>query len=260
MGDILMQEVLFGNLFNLLFIMDYKEKYEKALCNAKKWLNAPNVDKIPTFANRVIEEIFPELKKSEDERIRKRLYTLVHDMGSDILQSYLLTKTDTLAWLEKQGEPKPQGKTALEAIKEEKVDNQNCVKPVDEVGQKLKVGDIVQYITNSTDRRKIEEIDTLCNMYHTDSSPIMFEIEDEWKVVENTEMIEALRTEYEKGRADAYGQIDDVNGRDAVKAECILPKGTEYYENEYGEIISNQIVIKELKPLKDESKKEELQR
>ena len=127
MGDILMQEVLFGNLFNLLFIMDYKEKYEKALCNAKKWLNAPNVDKIPTFANRVIEEIFPELKKSEDERIRKRLYTLVHDMGSDILQSYLLTKTDTLAWLEKQGEPKPQGKTALEAVK---VDNTNKSKTI----------------------------------------------------------------------------------------------------------------------------------
>ena len=46
------------------------------------------------------------------------------------------------------------------------------------VEPKFKVGDIVQYITDSTDRRKIEEIDTLCNMYHTDSSPIMFEVED----------------------------------------------------------------------------------
>jgi hypothetical protein len=55
---------------------------------------------------------------------------------------------------------------------------------------KFKVGDIVQYITDSTDRRKIEEIDTLCNMYHTDSSPIMFEIEDEWKSVLNSENVE----------------------------------------------------------------------
>ena len=55
---------------------------------------------------------------------------------------------------------------------------------------KFKVGDIVQYITDSTDRRKIEEVDTLCNMYHTDSSPIMFEIEDEWKVVVNAEDVE----------------------------------------------------------------------
>lgn len=63
-------------------------------------------------------------------------------------------------------------------------------KSLDEVEPKFKVGDIVQYITDSTDRRKIEEIDTLCNMYHTDSSPIMFEIEDEWKVVVNAEDVE----------------------------------------------------------------------
>ena len=56
--------------------------------------------------------------------------------------------------------------------------------------QKFKVGDIVQYITDSTDRRKIEEIDTLCNMYHTDSLPIIFEVEDEWKSVLNSENVE----------------------------------------------------------------------
>lgn len=75
---------------------------------------------------------------------------------------------DILYWLEKQGEQKP----------------------VDKVEPKFHEGDIVQYITDSTDRRKIEEIDTLCNMYHTDSSPIMFEIEDEWKVVVNAEDVE----------------------------------------------------------------------
>lgn len=40
--------------------------------------------------------------------------------------------------LEKQGE-KPQGKSALEAIKEEKVDNQNCIKPTNKVEPKFKV-------------------------------------------------------------------------------------------------------------------------
>ena len=55
---------------------------------------------------------------------------------------------------------------------------------------KFKVGDIVQYITDSTDRRKIEEIDTLCNMYHTDSLPILFDVEDEWKSVLNSENVE----------------------------------------------------------------------
>lgn len=68
-------------------------------------------------------------------------------------------------------------------------DNDDMVEP------KFKVGDIVQYITDSTDRRKIEEVDTLCNMYHTDSSPIMFEIEDEWKVVVNAEDVEQNPTD-----------------------------------------------------------------
>jgi hypothetical protein len=41
---------------------------------------------------------------------------------------------------EKQGE-KPQGKSALEAVKEEKVDNQNCVKSTDKVEPKFHKGD-----------------------------------------------------------------------------------------------------------------------
>ena len=42
--------------------------------------------------------------------------------------------------LEKQYE-KPQGKSVLEAIREEKVDNQNCVKTVDKVEPNFNVGD-----------------------------------------------------------------------------------------------------------------------
>ena len=45
-------------------------------------------------------------------------------------------------YIEKQGE-KPQGKSALEAINEEKVDNRNCVKPTSKVEPKFKVGDWV---------------------------------------------------------------------------------------------------------------------
>lgn len=53
-------------------------------------------------------------------------------------QLYTIFKKQT--WLEKQGE-KPQGKSAFESAKEEKVDNQNCVKPADKVEPKFKVGD-----------------------------------------------------------------------------------------------------------------------
>ena len=34
-----------------------------------------------------------------------------------------------------------------------------------------------------------------------------------------------------------------------VIAECVIPKGTTYYENENGEIISEAIIVKQLKPI-----------
>ena len=78
-----------------LSIKEKAEAYDLAIERAKKWYNAPNIDKMPTYGNRIIEEIFPELIESEDERIRKEIY-------------WFFTQPDTvcdkrwLAWLEKQ--------------------------------------------------------------------------------------------------------------------------------------------------------------
>ena len=63
-------------------------------------------------------------------------------------QKFHITPRQLYTWLdprhpEKQDEQKPQKKSALEAAKEEKVDNQNCVKPADKVEAKFKVGDWV---------------------------------------------------------------------------------------------------------------------
>lgn len=83
--------------------------YNKAIERAKKWYNAPNIDKMPTYGNRVIEEIFPELKDSEDERIMK--WCISHFKGcinvikdNDEYKEYLNNKV--IPWLEKQGELK----------------------------------------------------------------------------------------------------------------------------------------------------------
>lgn len=35
-------------------------------------------------------------------------------------------------------------------------------------------------------------------------------------------------------------------------AECTIPKGAEYYENEFGEIVSNQIIIESIKPIEEQ--------
>ena len=54
------------------------------------------------FAERTaLETLIPELKESENERIRKRI---IHALHGDVLD--MKETNEALAWLEKQGEPK----------------------------------------------------------------------------------------------------------------------------------------------------------
>lgn len=145
--------------------MDHEKKYKEALERAKNELllcGSQDCD-----AARQILRFFPELAESEDERIRKALIAFHKSTidingikGGDIIDWLERLKVftehgdglyyfsngsftyvskaalDNIAWLEKQGE-KSQGKTALEAEKEEKVDNANKVE------RKFNVGDWV---------------------------------------------------------------------------------------------------------------------
>ena len=118
-----------------------------------------------------LERIFPELKESNDDKIRKAIIDIIKSQKGQ--QSHIIggIYDMMIAWLEKQGrhtnflnkiqigdkvtrnedgvlvnlsqlnrvakknesqdEQKPQGKTALEAINEEKVDNANKVETKD---------------------------------------------------------------------------------------------------------------------------------
>ena len=62
-----------------------------------------------------VADVFPELKESNDERIRKSLIELFKDMEWDdsILHDYNMDKDKTIAWLEKQGERKPADKIQI---------------------------------------------------------------------------------------------------------------------------------------------------
>ena len=90
--------------------------------------------------NEALGFLIPELKESEDEKIRKDLIKFLDEIWH-LGKNVNFDKWDKcdcsnwIAWLEKQGEQKPQGKSALEPIKEENVDNANKVEP------KFKVGD-----------------------------------------------------------------------------------------------------------------------
>ena len=120
--------------------MTEKEKakaYDEAIERAKK-----------LYGNGIAEEIFTELKESEDKKIRKEIISILRNAYWTSNRNRF---NELVAWLEKQGEQKPQGKSALEAIKEEKVDNANKVEP------EFKVGDwITFYGSNPFKILKIE--------------------------------------------------------------------------------------------------------
>jgi hypothetical protein len=58
--------------------------------------------------NEALEFLIPELKESEDEKIRKAVIEMIHDTPSiECEENYNVCKNDILAWLEKQGKKKP---------------------------------------------------------------------------------------------------------------------------------------------------------
>ena len=74
--------------------MTEKEKakaYDEAIERAKK-----------LYGNGITEEIFPELKESDDDRIKKDLIQWVNEFPDIIWRGHY--KKDIIAWLEKQGE------------------------------------------------------------------------------------------------------------------------------------------------------------
>lgn len=108
--------------------------YDEALEKAKKLYEKGTITESLNY-------VFPELAESEDEKIRKWLEEHIEAMPDNSIEFKDVKRIDVLHWLEKQGNQKPQGKSALEAIKEEKVDNQNCVKPSDKVEPKFHEGE-----------------------------------------------------------------------------------------------------------------------
>lgn len=79
--------------------MDYKKKYEDALNRAKKLqANAKGL-----ILNKWLYSIFPELKESEDERIRKEIISFLKE-GKPYCCPNSIRRQEWWAWLEKQGE------------------------------------------------------------------------------------------------------------------------------------------------------------
>lgn len=82
--------------------MDYEKAYIEALERAKVWQNHLYDTNDKDYADE-LNYIFPELKESEDEKIRKALVRF-HKSTIDVDG---IKGEDIIAWLEKQGEQKP---------------------------------------------------------------------------------------------------------------------------------------------------------
>ena len=92
---------------------NYKKKYDEALERAKVWKEKSGM---PAGKQSILDDIFPELTESEDEKIRKELIEHVKDQQSSFISApdcrdkYEEEENNKynswLAWLEKQGEQK----------------------------------------------------------------------------------------------------------------------------------------------------------
>ena len=91
--------------------MDYEKKYKEAVCNIQKMLEKGRKEGEVICAYEAdFESIFPELKESEGEKIRKFVIKVVHEWWNrcgDPSPDFP-NEEKMLAWLEKQGEQKRQ--------------------------------------------------------------------------------------------------------------------------------------------------------
>lgn len=111
-----------------LSIEQKAKAYEEALERASKLRVQNPFDTV----SQMMEHVFPELKESEDEKIKRFLICGMHAIKEQKKKTFAtIPIDDVIAWLKKQGEK--QGKSALEAIKGEKVDNTNKVEPKSEI-------------------------------------------------------------------------------------------------------------------------------
>lgn len=105
-----------------LSIEEKAKAYDKALEKAKTLKEISTNTEVVGY----MDELFPELKESEDERVRKELLAVINDLVlPDDQQSRFV------AWLEKQG------KQTSEEVNKEKADNGIKIEP------KFKIGDWV---------------------------------------------------------------------------------------------------------------------
>jgi hypothetical protein len=86
--------------------MNYEQKYAKALWQMKELYNRVKYlsSTEALLVSQTLENTFPELKESEDERIKRCIGMCLTDATEQRFEDFNTNLKDCLAWLEKQGE------------------------------------------------------------------------------------------------------------------------------------------------------------
>ena len=164
---------------------------------------------------------------TDDNNAKEMFIKALERVEEQNSKGYKLTDCDKNSWwedfkvycskfTEKPCEQEPKGKSALEAAKEEKVDNQNCVKPVDEAETKFKVGD---FIVNDYCMGRVIELTDDAYLLDTGQG-IPFSCEHNarlWDITKDAKDGDVLAAE-DKGKVFLYNGKLDLRGR--VCAYC----------------------------------------
>jgi hypothetical protein len=157
---------------------DYKKKYFDAIERLKQWNQEHPNGYVTEDKDKFI---FPELKESEDERIRKALINCYKGDGCLCNNKYRIPYKDVISWLEKQGEKKP-------VIPKFKVGDIIKEKGLDETYE------VIKYIDNGF--AFIDKYGEIFTAYYDDDSLDYYEIVErksvEWSEQDETGLGDAL--------------------------------------------------------------------
>jgi len=189
----------------------------------------------------VAEKYFPELKESEDERIRKSLAAYFSKIKQSDMWDDEFSFGDILAWFEKQGKKdeeililKDQIESlhaAIKAIKEThriELEKQGEQKPTDKIEPKFKVGNKIKLAREPKyPARKIIAIQN--DAYYFDEVVYLpFNRQDEWELVEQKPAFEMKTPEESLGiDSDTYSKIVD---------ECVYGEQKPVWSEEDGKV------------------------
>ena len=136
-----------------LSIEEKAKAYDIALDKIKRLLGTGS-----NCSREELEYVFPELKESEDDKVEKAIFGVVYDSDNELWGGYDVSKSDVLAWLEKQGEKdeeisvlKDQIESlhaAIKAIKEThriELEKQGEQKPADKKGMNIVEEDMTPF-------------------------------------------------------------------------------------------------------------------